>query len=182
VAGDVTDFVFGTTGVDNRTGGDIACPAIDVRQGASTLTIPPGGSDTSVLSLRYQASIGEMARQCRVIGGTTMKMKIGVQGRIILGPAGGPGKLDIPLRYAIVHEGPEPKTVLTKFYRVPVTIAEGQKNVTFTNIDEDIAFPIPKDNAIESYIVYVGFDAIGEKAQPAKKPVPKPTAKPVRSR
>jgi hypothetical protein len=184
VANDISDFFMGSTGVEAPVGGgtdNVECPGIDVRQGASTLTVPPGGGGSSVLALRYQGTIGQMARQCRVTGGT-MRMKVGVQGRIILGPAGGPGKLDVPLRYAVVHEGPEPKTIMTKFYKVPVTIANGQTNVAFTHIDEDIAFPVPKGDDLESYVVYVGFDAVGEKQQPARKPAPKPALKPARAR
>jgi hypothetical protein len=181
-ASDVSDFFFGSTGEEAPRGPDNAeCPAIDVRQGASTLTVPPGGGDSTVLTLRYQGTIGQMARQCKVVGGT-MRMKVGVQGRIILGPAGGPGKVDVPLRYALVHEGPEPKTVLTKFYKFPVTISNGQTNVAFTHIDEDIAFPAPKESDLEAYVVYVGFDAAGEKQQPAKKPAPRQAAKPSRAR
>ena len=40
-----------------------------------------------------------------------MTMKVGVEGRVLLGPAGGPGQVDIPLRMAVVQEGPAPKTV-----------------------------------------------------------------------
>jgi hypothetical protein len=154
---------------------NLVCPEMDIRQGASTLTVPPGS--TEAFSLRYQGTIGEMARECNVTGGV-MRMKIGVQGRVLVGPAGGPGKLDVPLRYAIVSEGPEPKTIVSKFYKVPVTIGEGQPNVAFAHIDEEVAFPMPAGLDIHSYVVYVGFDPAGEKQQggkPAAKPAPKPT-------
>ena len=49
-----------------------------------------------------------------------MTIKLGVQGRIILGPGGGPGQVDVPLRFALVEEGMQPKTIWTKFYQVPV--------------------------------------------------------------
>src|SRR5215208_4577677 len=81
------------------------CPPVDVRAGASTLTMPPGSSDD--FSLRYQGSIGEMARECDVSGGI-MRIKVGIEGRVLVGPAGGPGQLEVPLRYAVVKEGPEP--------------------------------------------------------------------------
>lgn len=150
---------------------ETVCPVVDIRQGASTLTIPPTGPDGSALTLRYQGTIGQMARECQ-IGGGIMRMKVGIQGRILLGPAGGPGKLDVPLRYAVVHEGPEPKTIVTKFYKLPVTIPDAQPTVPFTHIDEDISFPMPPGLGIESYVVYVGFDAAAEKQQPSKKPAP----------
>jgi hypothetical protein len=155
------------------------CPPVDVRLGASTLTIPPGSADA--FSLRYQGTIGEMARECKVANGI-MRMRVGVQGRVLVGPAGGGGKIDVPMRYAVVKEGPEPKTVVSKFYKVAVTIPDGQPNVAFTHIDDDVAFPLPSDGDIDAYVVYVGFDPIGEKQQPAKKPAAKPAAKPVAAR
>ncbi len=180
--GSMADFFLGSTSSDTpvtATGSnDVECPGVDIRPGASTLTIPPGGGDSSALTLRYQGTIGQMARACSVVGGTTMRMKVGVQGRIILGPAGGPGKLELPLRYAVVHEGPEPKTIVTKFYKVAVTVPDAQPSVPFMHIDEDITFPMPKDNDLDFYVVYVGFDPTGEKPQPAKKPAPKPAPKP----
>jgi hypothetical protein len=163
----------GTKEVPTSGGPDpVDCPGVDIRTGAATLTIPPEGE---AMSLRYQGTIGDMARSCRIVG-SNMIMKVGVQGRIILGPGGGPGKLDLPMRFAVVHEGPEPKTVATKFYKVPVTIPEGQTNVPFTQIDDSIAFPLPSVADLDSYVVYVGFDATGAQA-PAKKPAAKPVVK-----
>jgi hypothetical protein len=143
------------------------CPPVDVRAGASTLTVPPGSSDA--LALRYQGSIGELARECNVSGGV-MRMKVGIEGRVLVGPAGGPGQLDVPLRYAVVKEGPEPKTVVSKFSKIQIAIPEGRSNVLFTHVDSEIAFPIPPGLDIEAYVVYVGFDPVGDKQQPAKKP------------
>jgi hypothetical protein len=142
------------------------CPPVDVRAGASTLTVPPGSADA--FALRYQGSLGELARECNVSGGV-MRMKVGIEGRVLVGPAGGPGQLDVPLRYAVVKEGPEPKTVVSKFSKIQVAIPEGRSNVLFTHVDSDIAFPMPPGLDIEAYVVYVGFDPAGDKQQPAKK-------------
>jgi hypothetical protein len=148
------------------------CPPVDVRTGASTLSVPPGSADA--FSLRYQGSIGEMARECSVSGGI-MRIKVGIEGRVLVGPAGGPGKLDVPLRYAVVKEGVEPKTVVSRFSKIQVTIPEGQSNVIFTHVDNEIAFPMPPGLDIDSYVVYVGFDPMAEKQPPAKKPQAKPS-------
>src|SRR5438477_196396 len=73
-----------------------------------------------------------------------MTMKVGVQGRVILGPAGAPGVIEVPVRLALVQEGVEPKTIWTKGYRVAVNVPPGQSNVPFVHIEEDITFPLPK--------------------------------------
>ncbi|MPZ56081.1 MAG: hypothetical protein GEU91_06180 [Rhizobiales bacterium] len=135
---------------------EIDCPSVTVREGASTLTVRTGG-EPSAMTLRYQGTIGRTARECKVVA-RTLQMKVGMEGRIIMGPAGGAGSLDVPLRFAVVREGPQPVTVITKTYRVPVTITAGASNVPFVQIDEDLTFPLPAAQELESYVVYVGFD------------------------
>lgn len=157
---------------------DVDCPSVDIRSGASTLSVAAPGGEPNATNLRYQASIGQMARECAVLG-PTMTIKVGVQGRIILGPLGGPGQVEVPMRLALVHEGIEPKTVWTKFYRVPVTIPPGQTNIPFVHVEEDITFPTPKRADLEAYVVYVGFDPAAMTQQPVKK---KPEKKPRASR
>jgi hypothetical protein len=143
------------------------CPVADIRTGASTLQVN-AGQDRSPNTLRYQATIARLAREC-VVRGTSMTVKVGVQGRVVVGPAGGPGQIEVPLRYALVQEGPEPKTILTKFYKFPVTIGDGQASVPFLHVEEDITFTAPSRVQLENYVVYVGFDPAAVREQPAKK-------------
>jgi hypothetical protein len=147
------------------------CPTVDIRFGASTYAVGPPGADPTATTLRYQATIARTARECSLLAGT-MTVKVGVQGRIILGPAGGPGQIEVPIRLALVQEGVEPKTIWTKAYRVPVTIPPGQTNVPFVQIEEDISFPMPKPAEFNAYVIYVGFDPSLIK-EPEKKPPPK---------
>lgn len=151
---------------------DIDCPTVDIRPGSSTLAIAGRGAESSAMDLRYQATIGRTARECALLG-ATMTIKVGVQGRVVIGPNGGPGQIDIPLRYALVHEGPEPKTILTKLHRFPVTIGPGQTGVAFTHIEEDLTIPVPDLIALQSYVVYVGFDPAAPKQAPERKRTPR---------
>ncbi len=155
---------------------DVDCPAVDIRQGASTYSVNTPGPDASALALRYQGVIGQTARECAALG-ATLTIKLGVQGRIILGPAGTSGQIDVPMRFALVREGPEPKTVWTKFYKIPVTIPPGQTNVPFVYVEEDLTVPTPKPDDLEAYVIYVGFDPLGlQKQAPPRKPAPKQPA------
>ena len=107
----------------------------------------------------------------------------GMQGRVLLGPAGSPGQVDVPLRLALVQEGLEPKTIWTKLYRIPVMVPPGQSNVSFVHIEEDMTFPAPSAADVESYVIYLGFDPAGSN-EPVnkKKPQVKPNKKPLASR
>jgi len=160
------------------------CPEVAVRIGASTLLIgsKPGQGEPNPLDVRYQGSIIRTARECHVNAGI-VTMKVGIEGRIITGPAGTPGTVDVPLRIAVVQEGTNPKTVASKFARETVTVANAVDRVTFTHIDPDVSFPVPQPaSMINSYVVYVGFDPLGAQPPIKKKPVRKhrsrPAAKP----
>jgi hypothetical protein len=160
---------------------DIECPGVQVRTGAATLMIgsKPGEGEPNALDVRYQGSILRTARECHVNAGV-MTMKVGIEGRIITGPAGAPGAVEIPLRIAVVQEGVSPKAVVSKLARETVTLNNTIDRVTFAHVEPDIAFPLPQPlGLIDSYVVYVGFDPMG--AQPEKKKPPakrKPVAKP----
>jgi hypothetical protein len=152
----------------------IECPVTDVRPGASTLSVT-SARDAAAMDLRYQGTISQMARECQVAG-QTVTIKTGVQGRIILGPAGGPGTVELPLRYALVKEGPEPQTIWTKLYMVPVTIAEGQGSMPFVHIEQEMTVAKPKSGDLSDHVIYVGFDPLAAAMQ--KKPAPKKPAPP----
>jgi len=161
---------------------DVECPFLDIRQGASTLTYPPPPPDggNEAMSLKYQGTFVRAARDCAVVNGQ-MVMRVGVQGRIIVGPARGPGRVDVPLRIAVVSAPlTAPKTVVTRLIRIPVIVGATDANVDFTHIEEGLSFPMPPSSS-DQYIVYIGFDPFGAAAEdqakkpaPAKKPKPKP--------
>jgi hypothetical protein len=179
----------GTGGAEGKgSDTDVECPGVEVRTGAATLMIgskPGEVGEPAALDLRYQGTIIRTARECHVNAGV-MTMKVGVEGRVITGPAGGPGAIDVPLRIAVVQEGVNPKTIVSKFARIPVTVTSAVDRVTFTHVEPDIAFPLPAILAdIDAYVVYVGFDAMTAppvKEKPAvKKPKKKTVAKPKQS-
>jgi hypothetical protein len=184
----LTSGIFGTSqksgeaaGVSNQvvSDTDVDCPDVKIRNGAATLLIgsKPGDQEPAAMDVRYQGSIIKMARECHVNAGI-MTMKVGIEGRVITGPAGGPGVVDVPLRVAIVQEGVSPKTITSKFGREQVTISNAVDRVTFAHIESDIVFPMPQPASnIDAYVVYVGFDPLG--APQPKKPAPKSRHKPI---
>jgi hypothetical protein len=148
------------------------CPDIEIRTGAGTLTVG-NTPQTSATDVRYQLTFGQLARQCIAVG-SSLTIKVGVQGRVILGPAGSPGGVEVPLRYAIVSEGAAPKTIFTKFKRLPVDVPPDRSNLAFSDID-DMTIPFPTASELSTYVVYVGFDSMGDAPEKpaAKKPPPK---------
>jgi hypothetical protein len=147
------------------------CPEVTVRQGAATLSSSADSSESSALNLRYQVTIGNTARECRLVGGI-VTLKVGMQGRVILGPQGSPGTIEVPIRFAVVREGIDAKTINTKLALVPVSVPPGDGNVLFSHVEEGLDFPMPKGSEIDSYVIYVGFDPLGLQQQHRKKPAP----------
>jgi hypothetical protein len=143
----------------------VECPGMHIRPSASTLNIAVKPNQATAGDVRYQLSFGQTARECRVHDGI-MSIKVGVQGRVFLGPFGTPGSVDVPLRYAVVREGPKPKLIVTKFKRIRATIAPGKTHVQFLDIEGGLNFPLPSSAELAAYVVYVGFDEIkNEKKQ-----------------
>ena len=177
------NLLLGTPSTNVAEGGgappppELDCPTVEIRQGASTFAQSAQESGSNALSLRFQASFVRTAREC-ALRGANMTMKVGVQGRVIVGPAGISGPIALPMRLAVVKEGLEPRTIWTKFYSVPVTMPPGQPNVLFTQIEEDLTVPMPSSKDFDQYVIYVGFDPEGaalEKKKPAR-----PSSKPNR--
>ena len=157
---------------------DVDCPFIDIRQGASTLILPPPPPDGSneAMALKYQGSFVRAARECAVSHGQ-MVMKVGIQGRVIVGPAGGPGHVDVPLRIAVVDTPSSgTKVIATKFIQIPLDITNDD-GANFSHIEEGLSFPLPVPvSELDNYVVYIGFDqfsAQSSKPAPAPKKPPK---------
>jgi hypothetical protein len=158
---------------------DFECPQVQVRTGASTLTSSGNPAEPTAMNLKYQVTIGTTARECRMGPGNMVSLKVGMQGRVILGPEGGnPGSIDVPVRFAVVREAIDTKVITTKLDRIAVTIPPNDTNVLFTHVAEGLEFPIPRGGDIDSYIVYIGFDPAG--LAPEKKPAPKSKPKSVK--
>jgi hypothetical protein len=153
---------------------DIDCPGVDIRGGTSTLNISAKGSEATAGDLKYQLSLGQTARECRVQNGV-LTLKVGVQGRVIVGPMGAPGQIEAPIRYAVVREGPEPRPIVTRFKRVPVIVPPEQSNNQFMDVEETMSFPLPSHAELDAYVIYVGFDELGDgRAKQPKAPPKRP--------
>jgi hypothetical protein len=155
---------------------DFECPPVQVRNGASTLTSSGNPAEPAATNLKYQVTIGTTARECRLGPNNTVSIKVGMQGRVILGPEGTPGSIDVPLRYAVVRESIDSKMITTKLDRIAVVVPPNDGNVLFTHVTEGLDFPMPRGGDIDYYVVYIGFDSVAVEPE-QKKLAPKPKAK-----
>ena len=145
-------------------GGELTCPPVSIRAGASTYAVGLPGKEATATDLRYQATIVRTARYCNLNGGM-ITARIGIQGRVIVGPAGAPATVEIPVRVAVVQGGINEKTIFTKAYRTTVTVSEDGTN-PYSLVAEDIVYPAPSADVGDSYIFYIGFDPQALRPEP----------------
>jgi hypothetical protein len=153
------DQLFGGRGKVSETAADgteVDCPVVKIRAGASTYSVAPPGKQPIASELNYQATITRTARDCRRTTTGQITARIGVQGRVIAGPAGAPASVEVPLRVAIVQAGVNERVLTTKVYRTTVAMTEG--GGAFSVVGEELIFNMPASLTSDSFVFYVGFD------------------------
>jgi len=135
---------------------DLFCPPVQIRAGASTYAVGLPGKQAVGNDLRFQATITKTARECDYNAGT-ITARIGIQGRVIAGPAGAPSTVQVPLRVAVVQGGVSEKVIATKAYQTTVTMTE-EGSEPFTLVAEGLVYPAPPGALGDAYVFYIGFD------------------------
>ncbi|HXW71724.1 MAG TPA: hypothetical protein VEK34_09835 [Methylocella sp.] len=146
----------------------IFCPQVLILEGTAA-SRAYAGTPQSNTNLRYQYSLTDTAREC-TLNGDDLAIKIGVAGKVLLGPAGAPGPFSVPVRMAILTER-DNKPVTSKIYRATVNVAAGQTSADFTVVSDPLEVPFIKDHAEDDYTIKVGID------EGPEKPAPKTDAK-----
>jgi hypothetical protein len=121
------------------------CPSVEILDGTAALRQEAGGA------VRYQLSLGQTARECRV-SGSQVSLKIGVEGRALLGQAGSPGTFSVPVRF-VVKRGEQ--VLMSRLQRQSVTIPPGDTQAAFAMVEENISVPKEGDGDLR---ILVGFD------------------------
>jgi hypothetical protein len=133
----------------------IFCPEVLILEGTAASQAYAGAPPSSA-NLRYQYSLTDTAREC-TLEGDQLAIKIGVAGKVLLGPAGSPGSFNVPVRMAVLGErNNEPVT--SKLYQAAVTVAAGATESDFTIVSEPLHVPFIQDHAEDDYTIKVGID------------------------
>jgi hypothetical protein len=133
----------------------IVCPEVVVLEGtAASQTY--AGTPPSSANLRYQYALDDTAREC-TLEGDQLAIKIGIAGKVLLGPAGSPGSFSVPVRMAVLREH-DNQPIVSKLYRAAVTVAAGETRADFTIVSEPLQVPFIQDHAEDDYTIRVGID------------------------
>lgn len=134
------------------------CPSVIIADGGAAIRAQ-SGPDSS--SLRHQVSITNVARECTNVdrnGGFTLK--VGVEGRVLIGPAGGRGNYGATLVTQVLRNQ---QVIARRSARVGSTVPAGQTGADFAHVEEHIVVP-PGSGDVE---VVVGLNIGG--GEPARR-------------
>jgi len=147
----------------NKEAERLECPEIIVLDGTAAHRVYNGVESNE--TLKYQYSLGDIAREC-ILQGNQIAMKVGIEGQVLLGPTGVPGTFSVPIRVAIVRET-DNAPLISKLYNASVTVAPGQTEGHFAIVTEPLLAPFVQRHTAEDYEIKVGIDTGG-----AGKPAP----------
>lgn len=134
----------------------LVCPEVVIADGGAAIRAQ-SGQDSS--SLRHQISILNVARECTPTGNGGYRLKVGVEGRVLLGPAGGPGTYGATLTTSVTRGTTQ---IARRAARVGGTIASGQGGTDFSHVEDGIVVPAGRGDV--EIIVSLG----GGSATPAR--------------
>jgi hypothetical protein len=160
-------FGMGKAPPPPQTASPSGCPIITVLDGTGAQRVM-AASAAGNAGLKHQFSISDVAREC-TLGGNQMTLKVGVEGRVLLGPAGTPGTFDVPIRIAIVNKLDE-KPFISKLYKVAASIPNGQTGAPYTLVADSLVIPFGANRTAQDYSIKIGIDLTG-RGDVANKPV-----------
>jgi hypothetical protein len=152
---------------------DLDCPQVEVEDGAASTRV--GGPENS--AVRYQFDIVDTARECDPQG-AQFALKVGVSGRLLIGPAGSPGAYSTVMK-VLVRREVDQKTAFEKTYKVEANTAGGDQ-AAYQVVTEPIVLPLTRPQLNDDYSIFVGFEngrnVALERPRHKHKPKPKPAA------
>ncbi len=146
------------------TAGELQCPPVEIDEGGAAARV--GGPENA--SVRYQFAISQTARECAPVSTNQFTLKVGVSGRLLIGPAGKPGSYSAPLRVTVRDQNTK-KDAFTKVYKVEASVPDAG-DAPFNLVTEPIVLPMTRTELADDYTLTVGFDNGKVAASPAPKP------------
>jgi len=145
-------------GQDAASSGAAAhCPQIVAWPYDRLLTVYEPGHNGDSLSIVHRGEITKLARECQIYSDRVV-VKYGFAGRVLLGPKGQPGVVNLPVN---VHVAGTDKKVLAKdAMKLTATIPVGNP-VGYFSMVKEISFPVVVGSRPEDYKIFIAFDKPG---------------------
>ncbi len=128
------------------------CPPIKVRDGGEAIFAYANNRIGDARALQFQAVIDGQSRNCVVSNGL-ITVKMGVVGRLVMGPSSSTNSMTLPLRFAVERDE---ITVFSQVYEIPMTVTPPSQSEEFVKVVENVAIPYLGG---EDIVIWVGFDS-----------------------
>lgn len=133
----------------------LVCPPVEVLKETAYYELYVPKQSPEAKNLRYQAVFSKTARECD-FRSDYVAIKYGFAGRVIVGPAGGPGQVTLPLRVEFAGKGD--KVIWSRQIKIPVTIPPGVGSQLYTHVGDDLVYQLRYGEKLDDFRIYVGFD------------------------
>jgi hypothetical protein len=141
---------------------DVYCPSVDIPEGGSSIQAFSGGRVGDQGALRSQIALGQIARECVGSPDGTTTVRVGVEGRALLGAGGSPGRYDVPV-HILVKSGST--TIASRSRRMSVVIPSGDTQGSFSFVEEGIVVPARDASVFEIEVGLSGGNAAAPRRQ-----------------
>ena len=140
---------------------EVDCPSVAIMPGGAALRSYAGGRTGSPEALRNQLSIVNVARECIGQPDGSVLVKVGVEGRALIGPAGSGGQLEAPVRF-VIRRGD--KVLANRARRATVALAQGEMQGSFVVVEDGLVVP-PKTGDFDIEVGLGGSGAVERRAR-----------------
>jgi hypothetical protein len=143
-----------TSGRIDASGPASGCPRFKIWPADRHITVYEPGRVGERLAMRHRGSITKVARECE-INGQQVSVKYGFAGRVLMGPRGQDGVVDLPVNlYLTRADGSRIRSE-----RVTVEVELRRENpVDYFSVVRTISFEAEPGTAPSSYKLFVAFD------------------------
>jgi hypothetical protein len=114
---------------------EVECPPVSVEAGGAAIRLQAGGSSEGV---RSQVSITDVVRECTRGPGGSVNVRVGVEGRALIGPAGSAGGHFASLR-VYVRKGEQ--ILSTRTARVGATVSAAEGSAPWAHVENGVSIP-----------------------------------------
>lgn len=127
------------------------CPGVTLRDGTAFYNSYAKGGQDDPSKLMYQSAITDTTRSCTRADGQ-MTIKVGVAGKVVTGPAGGPGTVNMPIRIVVLRGS---EVLYTQLHKNVVQVTDPSTATQFVFTDQNVVIPVPTARDIQ---IFAGFD------------------------
>ncbi len=127
------------------------CPNIILRDSTTFFNSYTKGGQDDPTKLMHQLAITDVTRSCTRTDGQ-MSIKVGVAGKVVVGPAGDAGTVNILIRIAVIRND---EVLYSQLHKNSVQVIDPSTATQFVFTYQNLVIPVPTSRDIQ---IYVGFD------------------------